>query len=69
MRPRCENCRYFSEAGECRRYPPQVVESIDSESAEYTEQVFVSSTTLTYWPDVEPDSWCGEFKEKDEEES
>jgi len=51
----CETCRYFyeeksNEISECRRYPPRPV--ADPEDA---------GLLSAYWPDVEPDQWCGEW--------
>ena len=44
---RCETCRFYS-AGECRRYPPMVPDSL----------------SWSAWPEVQSGSWCGEFAPK-----
>lgn len=55
----CKNCE-FNEMGECRRFPPQVGE--DSQT-EYSSGVFYA------FPRVLDNEWCGEFKEKECNES
>ena len=55
----CKNCIFFisynPEGGNCYRYPPQLV----SESYESGQ-----SQTCQYYPWMQPDEWCGEFKDK-----
>ena len=50
----CQGCRYWfgdssvgNKEGECHFYPPQVV--------------VVDEDILTYWPEVSPDDYCGQF--------
>lgn len=54
----CETCQYFdgiySRQPYCRRYPPQVT---------------YASLVTTYWPTVNIQDWCGEFKEKEKDEN
>lgn len=51
----CENCRYYF-FGFCRRYPPTVF--VDPESQE--------DETLSQWPAVEAEDWCGEHQFRQE---
>ena len=59
----CETCRFYYRQGECRRLPPQKVSreeyfpSYDKDTPSTTEIV-----TVTEWPEVSEDDWCGEFK-------
>jgi hypothetical protein len=46
---RCADCIYFTDGGNCRRYPPVAVLS---------EQGVVSRTI---YPVVTSSDWCGEF--------
>ena len=56
----CQNCRFFaatagpSEGGYCRRYPPMLL------SSEQTDEV-APDLRPGVWPMVAPSSWCGEF--------
>ena len=50
----CDNCRFFF-FGFCRRYPPTVFYNPLPEE-EGTEE------TLSEWPTVEADDWCGEHQ-------
>lgn len=43
---RCGNCRYWSQAGLCRRFPP-------ARPAHHLNLVF---------PETMPTEWCGEWK-------
>ena len=52
----CQNCQFYVPEGrECRRYPPQVWGDPQSE---------LSSSYCCNFPEVEKDSWCGEFQSK-----
>lgn len=43
----CVNCRFYDhEIGICRKRSPYINHE----------------TGLAYWPGVEPDDWCGDFK-------
>lgn len=67
----CLNCKFWKSIsislGDCRRFPPTVVTSTDSETegehGEYRE--IIRSTTSTQWPDTSADDWCGEFQKND----
>ena len=58
----CKDCAYYSisvkggmfkaEQGDCRRFPPTIVQTEDSRSYELR----------SIFPVVLPDEWCGEFK-------
>jgi len=58
---KCKDCKYFlptrDTSGRCHRYPPTVVEGV------YTEDEYVRSDTYNFFPVVEADEFCGEFKE------
>ena len=54
----CENCRFFSpnykqSGGDCRRYAPKPTNVMDSDE---------HHRAYTYWPEMSPDDWCGEFQ-------
>lgn len=56
----CENCRWWvaikdSMYGECHRYPPSVF---------YREEVYEPQSFL--FPKTDVDSFCGDFKEKNQ---
>jgi len=56
----CQTCRFYSqENGQCRRYPPTVLQgdlwSDDPTLRRYFEQER---------PSVAPSDWCGEYKER-----
>ena len=51
---KCENCAFYEE-NKCRRYPPHAVS--ESYAEDYLSSVF-------FFPDVEEDDWCGEFRQK-----
>jgi hypothetical protein len=50
----CDQCKFyhkeFDTIGECHRHPPVVF--------------VVDEDFMSTWPDVRPDHWCGEFKER-----
>jgi len=58
----CKDCTYYSvsvkggmfksEKGDCRRYPPTIVQTEDSTAYELK----------SIFPVVLPDEWCGEFR-------
>lgn len=63
IKDECGSCKFCKETdntfddedGSCFRYPPQII-------------VLSSGGTsggATYWPDVNKDDWCGEFKPKE----
>jgi len=56
----CRSCKYYHEAGECRRYAPRP-HSVDVEGVVICD---------TWWPDVSSSDWCGEylFKPRTDEE-
>jgi hypothetical protein len=66
--PECNNCKYFdpqvdpeSDQGYCRRYPPmpvvtRVLTTTDTGGAQYEPAVG------TFWPQVNPTDWCGEWE-------
>lgn len=49
----CDNCKYFH-SGKCRRYPPQVF--LVGETG--------NTKPMQYFPEVNHDEYCGEFKYK-----
>jgi hypothetical protein len=56
---RCDECRFMvpengTETGECRRYPPQIIDDAD-DAGRYT----------SVFPVVLLDEWCGEYQRKD----
>ncbi len=54
---KCNTCQWYeSDRGLCRRYPPTVVEGSNGDLNDIT------SSTYFYWPQVQPDEWCGEYK-------
>jgi hypothetical protein len=55
--PETENTKKHVTAGECRRFPPQVVQDL-----EYGEIV-----RTQVWPLVYGTDWCGEYLKRDEE--
>ena len=50
---KCKECQFF-DAPDCKRYPPVSDKRLNGFGEEYYETVF---------PQVEEDTWCGEFKE------
>ena len=53
-RPTCETCDYFdlyNTNGVCRRNPPQILLTADSDS-----------DVSMAWPVVDKDDWCGEHQ-------
>jgi hypothetical protein len=55
MKNTCVSCRYWQGRagyGECRKYPPVVVDAMDGVSTE--------------WPAVATDDWCGEWEKRPE---
>ena len=47
----CRDCKFFfNQDNTCHRYPPVYVLLYDAE-------------LLWSWPELTPDSWCGEIKE------
>lgn len=66
MKRSCEECSNFSPitiqddpCGQCRRYPPKIVEVFNSPS---DESNFDSVSVMSHWPIVSLGDWCGEFK-------
>jgi hypothetical protein len=58
----CESCLFFHRlpndcSGECRRHAPQVRKFAESSSG---DAVFSG-----FFPDADPDMWCGEFRHKE----
>lgn len=54
---KCKNCRFFHEdkaadIAECRRRVPNTMPNLQDGSFD------------TYWPDVDPEDWCGEHAPK-----
>ena len=46
----CRKCRYFHLPNcWCRRYPPVIVQ-------------LPNNSMVSYYPIVQPDGWCGEFR-------
>jgi hypothetical protein len=67
----CNSCRFYrATPGACHRYPPTVVYQPATDGYEYenarkghTEHAEGhSSEALTFWPEVDPDQWCGEWQ-------
>ena len=56
----CKHCVYFK-AGECHRYPPrgkhEISFSMDSDGN-------CDSSAVPHWPWVNPEDFCGEWKER-----
>jgi len=54
MEEECKNCKYSTVKNKlyyCRRYPPQSI-------------AFPDGTVSRTFPQVIPDEWCGEWKDK-----
>lgn len=70
----CEACKFWvttepggvkDRTGNCRRFPPVVVPSVQTEGPDERAGRYVSetySTTASEWPETESRDWCGEFK-------
>ena len=67
----CKTCNFFdpsadelSEIGSCRRHAPQPLPSsgIEIESLGQSASGEVTYTTTAYWPEVQPDDFCGEHQ-------
>ncbi len=57
----CEKCRFYNPEGrECRRYPPQVWGDPQSDT---------NCSYSVNFPSVSKDTWCGEFKSKEEKDN
>ncbi len=58
---RCRDCRYFQEIatgpviGNCRRYPPTIIQDDDGETAMFPSSVY---------PVMVGEGWCGEFVQR-----
>jgi hypothetical protein len=70
----CGNCLFWlvdctgnGRRGECRRYPPAVI-LIDSSMDDDFDHTFNHSTD-TEFPTTLDSTWCGEWKQKDEDVS
>jgi hypothetical protein len=50
--PRCETCKYYSNVQDCRRFPPQLIQSATWRGENST------------FPHVEHNDWCGEWQAK-----
>lgn len=63
----CANCVFWvdhavpDKSGACRRFPPKaaVVEIFRSE-----DRTIVGNQTLSLWPNVNADMWCGEHRRR-----
>lgn len=58
----CQNCRFFAvadthqrDSGQCRRYPPTIPNTPNSEDAHLVPRTGV-------WPMVSSGAWCGEYQ-------
>lgn len=51
----CLGCKWWFEAGECRRLPPQMV--LWPSDNQHPIMYMPSAS----WPNVKPDDWCGEW--------
>ncbi len=62
---RCANCRFWhaidSDAGECRRYPPQLA-STDKQQATVEEWTEDGWHMTGAWPWTDDGGWCGEWE-------
>lgn len=60
---KCSDCRFFlfdddePEKGECRKFPPQLFSSTQGDASDIFTQF------CSYWPDVDPEEWCGQWEE------
>jgi hypothetical protein len=55
MKDKCKNCLYYeSDNNFCRRYPPYVI--------------VLSDKSINIFPEINEFEWCGEFKEKEEDD-
>jgi hypothetical protein len=54
---RCQTCRFFHVAHECRRHAPAAVDAT-WEHPSYGKQF----ETRAVWPPVGPNDWCGDFE-------
>ncbi|HKR17674.1 hypothetical protein [Rhizorhapis sp.] len=71
---RCENCRFFVKCedqhtyGDCHRLPPQFnFSAYFTEDGYYTPKRYkaeISRHRDGVWPNLSQDAWCGEFKER-----
>jgi len=66
MEEKCINCKYYScindttgGNGLCRRYPPKPAYVVQDGS--HVRGLF-TSYSKSYFPEMEYDDWCGEFK-------
>lgn len=57
---RCQNCRFYVVAGNCRRYPPTLVGLPTTEEAKQYGNSYIDWWQA--WPAVSVDDWCGEHK-------
>jgi len=53
----CSACLYYmkydnSSDGQCRRHPPKIT------------LLWGIKNTNAWWPETQPDNWCGEFQAK-----
>jgi len=66
----CEGCKFWSDAGndtgECRRYPPMILQPTSLEILSITTPDVVDEQIerLSRWPIVDASDWCGEWKKK-----
>lgn len=56
----CDTCRWWSEFGRCRRYPPTVMPLVITTTETGFEVTDVEAAT----PETPPDFWCGEHDPK-----
>ena len=64
----CENCQFYKRLshrrdGECRKYPPR-----NNTCSKFDEVPDNYLITMTEFPEVKSDCWCGEFKSVVEED-
>lgn len=68
-RPTCQSCRHWQpygtttgdRAGDCRRYPPQLV-LVELSEFEGSKSSGFNAMNGEAWPSTRADAWCGEHR-------
>lgn len=59
----CNTCVYLQNGDECHRFPPQITIIPMPQKHHLTGQVTMNPMPVGAFPNVTPDSWCGEYKQ------
>jgi hypothetical protein len=64
MDEHCGNCKFCFEGPdkklECHRFPPSIFTKSRIPNSDGVERIF----SISGWPEVLDDEWCGEYKEQ-----